>query len=176
MPDDAASAGYAWASPRSWFEIAAPLQAACWAAGVDSEVMSALLFGSVGDKVALEYLEWANKLDLPRSEDLFSGKVKFVWEKARGDKMFVILTNISSYVTDMFALHANDYALKDKIWTKAWEFMKIGVDNGGAETVAAAGRNLAIAGRSQKPQMRLPIKEATALIPVLQASGLMLES
>src|ERR1039457_3345739 len=57
VPDDAAAAGRAWPSPRSW-EMAARLQCAALAAGADELVVSLLVRGCVGPGAGVEFLTW----------------------------------------------------------------------------------------------------------------------
>src|SRR5262249_57589504 len=76
-PDDAASAGRGWPSPRTW-DMAARLLAAGDAAGTSGEARSALVRGSVGEGAGVEFLAWLAEMDLPDPEAVLADPGSFV--------------------------------------------------------------------------------------------------
>ena len=72
-PNDQAGA---WPSPRTW-EMATRFLAGCAAMGLGRQVESAGLAGLVGDGVAIEFLEWKQRLDLPNPEEVLKNPRAF---------------------------------------------------------------------------------------------------
>jgi hypothetical protein len=71
MPATEARRGGAWPSPRSW-EMALRLLTLALAADVEPDVRSELLRGTLGDGVALEFLAFLSRLDLPDPEEVLA--------------------------------------------------------------------------------------------------------
>lgn len=67
VPGDAAAAGHAWPSPRTW-EMAAVLWAGAATAHDPRSTRSILIRGAVGNGPGAEFLAWADELDLPDPE------------------------------------------------------------------------------------------------------------
>ena len=96
VPEDVASAGRAWPSPRSW-DMTARLLAAAEAAGSDDLVRSLLVRGAVGQGPGIELLTWLVEADLPDPEVVLADPEAFVLPE-RGDRAFAALTSIAAAV------------------------------------------------------------------------------
>jgi hypothetical protein len=96
VPEDAAAAGKAWPSPRSW-DMAATLLAATRSAGSDDLVRSLLVRGCVGQGPGIELLTWLVEADLPDPEEVLIDPDAFVLPE-RGDRAFAALSSIASAV------------------------------------------------------------------------------
>lgn len=83
-----------WPSPRAW-SIAARFP--------DSAPLS-LLSGVLGKAAAGEYYTWKSSLDLPKAEDVLSGKAQL---PDRPDKRMTVLGSCTSYVIKRPKLHKN---------------------------------------------------------------------
>jgi hypothetical protein len=150
VPDDAAAAGRAWPSPRSW-EMAARLQAAALAAGADELVISLLVRG-------VEFLTWLQEADLPDPEAVLADPEAFVLPE-RGDRAYAALTSVAA------AVSADP--TPDR-WARGWR--AFGVAAGAAPDVAAtAARTLA---RCRPAGAPLP-PELAAFTPLLRDAGLL---
>jgi hypothetical protein len=157
VPDDAAAAGRAWPSPRSW-EMAARLQAAALAAGADELVISLLVRGCVGSGAGVEFLTWLQEADLPDPEAVLADPEAFVLPE-RGDRAYAALTSVAA------AVSADP--TPDR-WARGWR--AFGVAAGAAPDVAAtAARTLA---RCRPAGAPLP-PELAAFTPLLRDAGLL---
>ena len=96
VPEDAATAGKAWPSPRSW-DMAATLLAAARDVGSDDLVRSLLVRGSVGQGPGIELLTWLVEADLPDPEAVLSNPASFVLPD-RGDRAYAALSSVASAV------------------------------------------------------------------------------
>lgn len=96
VPAEAARAGRAWPSPRTW-EMAARLWAAAHVAGASTEAETALVTGAVGEGAGLELLMWQLEMDLPHPEDLLSDPDGFRVPE-RGDRVHAILSAVAAAV------------------------------------------------------------------------------
>jgi len=96
VPEDAATAGKAWPSPRSW-DMAATLLAAAQDVGSDDLVRSLLVRGSVGQGPGIELLTWLVEADLPDPEAVLSDPDSFVLPD-RGDRAYAALSSVASAV------------------------------------------------------------------------------
>ncbi|HVA06086.1 MAG TPA: MoxR family ATPase [Acidimicrobiales bacterium] len=96
VPEDAATAGRAWPSPRSW-DMAATLLGAAHAAGSDDLVRSLLVRGAVGQGPGIELLTWLVEADLPDPEIVLADPEAFVLPE-RGDRAFAALSSIAAAV------------------------------------------------------------------------------
>ncbi len=98
-PLDAATAGRAWPSPRTW-EMAARLLAAADAGGARDEVRSLLVCGSVGDGAGIELLTWLVEMDLPDPELALASADSFQIPP-RGDRAHAALAAIVAAVASV---------------------------------------------------------------------------
>jgi MoxR-like ATPase len=96
VPDDPASGGRAWPSPRTW-DMAARLLAASEVAGVSELARSLLVRGAVGAGPGLELLTWLAEADLPDPEVLLADPDSFVLPD-RGDRAYAALTSVAAAV------------------------------------------------------------------------------
>ena len=123
VPEDAATAGRAWPSPRSW-DMAATLLAAARAAGSDDLVRSLLVRGAVGQGPGIELLTWLVEADLPDPE-------AFVLPE-RGDRAYAALSSVAS------AVAANPTVER---WQQGWVVFGRAADSA-LDVAAAAARPL----------------------------------
>jgi hypothetical protein len=96
VPEDAATAGRAWPSPRSW-DMAARLLGVSQAAGGDDLVRSLLVRGAVGQGPGIELLTWLAEADLPDPELVLADPDSFVLPE-RGDRAYAALSSVAAAV------------------------------------------------------------------------------
>ncbi len=157
VPAEAAGAGRAWPSPRTW-DMAAVLLSAGQAAGTDEAVLSLLVRGAVGQGPGVEFLTWLAEADLPDPELLLADPDSFV-PPERGDRAYAALASVAAAV----AAHPTT-----ERWTAAWRIF--GHCGERAPDVAAtAARALA---RVRPPGAPVP-KEVHAFAPLLRDAGLL---
>lgn len=96
VPTEAAGAGRAWPSPRTW-EMATRLWAAARVVGASTEAETALVTGAVGDGAGLELLMWQMEMDLPDPEELLADPDGFKVPE-RGDRVHAILSAVAAAV------------------------------------------------------------------------------
>jgi MoxR-like ATPase len=157
VPDDAATSGRAWPSPRSW-EMAARLLAAGRAAGAGEPVVSLLVRGAVGAGAGVEFLTWLEEADLPDPEAVLADPDSFRLPE-RGDRAFAALTSIAAAV----ASHATA-----ERWAAAWKvFGRAGEQ--APDAAATAARTLA---RCRPAGAPVP-PEVAAFAPLLREAQLL---
>ena len=157
VPDNAAAAGRAWPSPRTW-DMVARLSAAGEAAGIDDLTTSLLIRGCVGQGPGVEYITWLAEADLPDPEAVLADPDGFVLPE-RGDRAYAALSSIAAAV-------AADPG--DGRWERGWRVF--GRAAGAAPDVAAtAARTLA---RCRPPGAPIPA-EVSAFAPLLRDAGLL---
>jgi hypothetical protein len=132
VPDDAATAGRAWPSPRSW-DMAATLLGAAHAAASDDVVRSLLVRGAVGQGPGIELLTWLKEADLPDPEVVLADPDSFVLPD-RGDRAYAALSSVAS------AVAANPTVAR---WQQGWVVFG-----------RAAGHSLDIAAAAARPLVR----------------------
>jgi AAA domain (dynein-related subfamily) len=145
VPEDAAGAGRAWPSPRTW-DMAARLQTAAEAGGVGELATSLLVRGCVGAGPGVEYLTWLAEADLPDPEAVLSNPDSFRLPD-RGDRAYAALSSIAAAVA---ADPSNGR------WERGWR-------------AAAAARTLA---RCRPAGAAIPA-EVKAFAPLLRDAGLL---
>lgn len=96
VPDDAAAAGKAWPSPRTW-DLAARVITAARAANTPGAVTSALVRGCVGTGPGIEFLTWLIEADLPDPEAVLANPDEFSLP-SRGDRAYAALSSIAAAV------------------------------------------------------------------------------
>lgn len=156
-PDDAARAGRAWPSPRTW-EMTARLWAAATVAGVRPEVRAALVRGAVGDGAGAEFCAWATELDLPDPEEALADPSSFELP-ARGDRAYAALFAVASAV-------ASDPT--PERWAAGWRVLGRAGEQA-PDVAAAAARRLAACrppGAPAPPEVRV-------FAPILAEAGLL---
>ena len=101
-----------WPSPRTWYDFAAPLLAACEAAGANEDVEALLLSGCVGEGAAFEFLEWRRNLDLPTPEECIRNPN--IELPDRDDKLLAMLVGVVNYVRER---------MNPETWSAAWTIL-----------------------------------------------------
>ena len=157
VPTDRATAGRGWPSPRSW-EMAARLLGAGRAAGASSEGISALVRGTVGDGAGVEFLAWAEEMDLPDPEAVLADPSSFVLPE-RGDRAYAVLAAVAA------AVSAN--STPDR-WLAGWKVMARAGERV-PDVAAMAARVLARC----RPAGATPPPEVKAFLPLLKDAGLL---
>ncbi len=157
VPKEAAGAGRAWPSPRTW-EMVARLVAAAEAGGADEPARSLLVRGAVGQGPGVEFLSWLAESDLPDPEVVLADPGSFVLPP-RGDRAYAALISVAAAV-------ASDPT--EERWAAGW--VAFGVAAATAPDVAAvAARTLA---RCRPPGAQVP-EEVHAFAPLLRDAGLL---
>jgi hypothetical protein len=157
MPDDGASAGRGWPSPRSW-EMAALLWSAATAAGASEQARALLVMGSVGQGAGLELVNWASEMDLPDPEVVLLDPDAFVMPE-RGDRAHAALSAIAAAVADNTTTER---------WLAAWKVLGKAADDA-ADVAALAARVLA----QCRPDGVGAPAELRLFAPVLREAGLL---
>jgi hypothetical protein len=158
MPDDAAGAGRAWPSPRTW-DLAVDLRTAGEEMGVERSVIAALVAGCVGMGAARELQAWEDEADLPDPEEVLRDPARFVLPE-RGDRQFAVLSALASAVV------ADPTRER---WEAAFSVIEQAVARGAADVAAVAAR--ALAGCVPEGLNALP-HSVIALAPVMAKAGL----
>jgi len=96
VPKDAAGAGRAWPSPRTW-DMTARLLAAAEGTRASELARSLLVRGSVGEGPGVEFLSWLVEADLPDPEAVLADPGSFILP-ARGDRAYAALSSIAAAV------------------------------------------------------------------------------
>jgi AAA domain (dynein-related subfamily) len=156
-PQDAATAGKGWPSPRTW-EMAARLMAAAGACGASEQARSELIRGAVGDGAGVEFLAWLLEMDLPNPEAVLADPASFVLPE-RGDRAYAALASIAAAVA---AQPDGDR------WMAGWQVLGAAA-NAVPDIAAVAARTLA---RCRPDGAPLPA-EITLFAPILRSAGLM---
>jgi hypothetical protein len=155
VPEDVATAGRAWPSPRSW-DMAARLYAAAGAAS-DPAAQALLVRGAIGDGPGVEFLTWLAEADLPDPEAVLADPDSFVLPE-RGDRAYAALSSIAA------AASADP---SNGRWETGWRiFGRVGAQ--APDVAAAAARTLA---RARPPGAPIPA-EVKLFLPLLKDAGL----
>jgi hypothetical protein len=157
VPEDAAGAGRAWPSPRTW-DMAARLLAASEAAGSDDLVRSVLVRGAVGQGPAIELLSWLAEADLPDPEVVLADPDAFQLPE-RGDRAYAALSSVAA------AVAANPTRER---WERAW--VVFGRAAGPALDIAAAASRALV--RCRPAGAPVPA-EVRLFMPLLRDAGLL---
>jgi len=157
VPPDAAGAGRAWPSPRTW-DMVARLLAAADAAGTGEEARALLVTGSVGQGAGVEFLSWLIEADLPDPEAVLAEPESFELP-SRGDRAYAALSSIAA------AVAADPTPGR---WAAAWvAFGKAG--ESAPDVAAVAARTLA---RCRPDGAPVP-PQVEAFAPLLREAGLL---
>lgn len=157
VPENAAAAGRAWPSPRTW-DMAARLLAAADMSGSDDLVRSLLVSGAVGQGPGIELLSWLVDADLPDPEAVLADPDSFVLPE-RGDRAFAALSSVAAVV-------AADLTLER--WQQGWAVFARASESA-LDVAVAASRQLV---RCRPPGAAVPA-EVHAFIPLLRDAGLL---
>lgn len=155
-PKEAALAGRAWPSPRSW-EMAATLYAAAEDAKAGEATRSALVSGAIGIGATVEFLTWVTEMDLADPEEALLDPEAFELPE-RGDRAYAALCAVAAAV-------AADPTRER--WLAAWKVLaKAG---GQAPDVAALAARILV--RCRPDGTPLP-DESKVFAPLLAAADL----
>ncbi|MEA2198202.1 MAG: hypothetical protein QOJ25_2253 [Solirubrobacteraceae bacterium] len=157
VPDDAAAAGRAWPSPRTW-DMVARLRAAADGAGAGELASSLLVRGCVGAGPGVEFLTWLAEADLPDPEAVLADPDGFVLPD-RGDRAYAALSSVAA------AVAADPSGGR---WERGWRAFGRAADSA-PDVAAAAARTLA---RARPPGSAIP-DEVKAFAPLLRDAGLL---
>jgi AAA domain (dynein-related subfamily) len=157
VPDDAAAAGRAWPSPRSW-DMAARLQAAADSGAAGELAGSLLVRGCVGPGPGVEYLTWLAEADLPDPEAVLADPDSFALPE-RGDRAYAALGSVAAAVA---ADPSGDR------WQRGWRAFGRAAGSH-PDVAAAAARTLA---RCRPPGAAIP-DEVKSFAPLLRDAGLL---
>ena len=156
VPEDAAGAGRAWPSPRTW-DMVARLQTAADAGDVGELATSLLVRGCVGPGPGVEYLTWLAEADLPDPEAVLADPESFTLPE-RGDRAYAALTSVAAAVA---ADNSGDR------WERGWRAFARAAGSA-PDVAAAAARTLA---RCRPPGAAIP-DEVRTFAPLLRDAGL----
>jgi hypothetical protein len=157
VPQDAAGAGRAWPSPRTW-DMAARLLAAADAIGTSEAARSLLVRGAVGQGAGVEFLSWLIEADLPDPEAVLASPDSFQLP-ARGDRAYAALSSVAAAVAAE--------PTPDR-WAAAWVvFGKVA--EAAPDVAVVAARTLV---RCRPPGAPVP-PQVAAFAPLLRDAGLL---
>jgi hypothetical protein len=156
-PKDAAAAGRAWPSPRTW-EMTAALLAAADEIGASELARTLLVVGTVGPGAGIEFLHWTNDLDLVDPEATLADPAGFVLPE-RGDRAYAALSAVAA------AVAANPTPER---WVAGWKVLASAGPQA-ADMAAMAARVLARC----RPAGATPPPEVKLFAPVLREAGLL---
>lgn len=157
LPDDEASQGKAWPSPRSWDNLCR-LLAAAEACSADASVVSQLARGTVGHP-AISFLAFCEQLDLPDPESLIADPSSYRHSE-RGDKAHATLASVAAAV-----LAKNT----KQRWENGIQIMLNAANAGGTDIAAIACRSLLKGGM---PAGAVIPDDIDRFFPMFQAAGL----
>lgn len=143
------------------FTKARDLMAACASVGLplNHDITVLLVSGCVGPLPAKEFLEYAEKLDLPDPEELLKNPSALELP-ARGDQAYAVLTAVVTCVL------ANNTLQR---WDAAWSVLAQAIAQNRPDVAASSAKALA----AQRPAKGKLPKEVSAFVPLLKAAGLM---
>lgn len=157
VPDDAANAGRAWPSPRTW-DMAALLIAASEEAGSDELVRSLLVRGAVGHGPGIEMLTWLAEADLPDPEVVLADPSSLLLPE-RGDRAYAALSSVAAAVSQAPTVER---------WLRGWEVFGKAAESA-LDVAAAASRALV---RCRPPGAPVP-PEVSLFMPLLRDAGVL---
>lgn len=97
VPDDAASRGRAFPTPRTW-DYAARLLGMARATAAGDEAVRLLVSGAIGASSAHEFLVWVDAQELPDPEDVLADPRADIFRGMRADRVFVALQSVLAAV------------------------------------------------------------------------------
>ena len=158
MPESDAEMGSAWASRRSWSNLASMLP---YIADDDHEALLLAAQGCVGGG-GIAFAVWLQNADLPDAREVMANPSSHDWTDSRMDKSFVLLSNVVT-------LAVSDGTQKS--YTEAWKVMAECAKQGRGDVAAASVLRLL---KSAKPAWGIP-KEAASFGEILKRAGLLSE-
>lgn len=157
LPKEESNCGKPWASPRSWTN-AAQMIAACDSVNAPKDVRIELVAGCVGEGPAMEFVTWAEELDLPDPETLIADPDSFKMPN-RGDRAFAVLASVASAI-----LHNNS----PKRWQNGWKIMAKAHDAGQPDIAASAATMLA----HNRPPKAAPTADVAKFSKIMEKAGI----
>lgn len=156
LPGNAAQAGRAWPSPRTWTHLATML-----AQLTTPEAIEMATYGLVGEGVGAEFLTWRDALDLPDPADLIADPTSGPWgDLAQApDRAYAALTAVVA--------HAKGQGTGEA-WTQAWEPLAEAAKHGLADVAAAC----AVGHMQARPGKARPPASVKTFQGALSAAGL----
>jgi len=94
-PSDAAEAGRAWPSPRSWHNAAEALAAA---KPGDEDVAHLIVKGCAGEAAAIEFQAWLATADLHDPAEVMADPAIVRWRSERPDRLFALCSSVTALV------------------------------------------------------------------------------
>ncbi len=158
MPQEAARAGRAWPSPRTW-EMAACLFTAAELAGASEGARIALVTGAVGTGAGIEFLNWVREMDLGDPEDALRDPASFIIPE-RGDRAYAALSAVAA------AVASNPTPVR---WIAGWKVLGRAAGANAPDVAAMAARILARC----RPDGTQPPEEVKLFAPLLKEAGLL---
>ena len=156
LPDNAAAAGRAWPSPRTW-AMAADVLAHL---GTEETAAARLVgAGLVGEGPAVEFFTWRDTADLPDPEAVLADPAIFDWS-SRADRVYAVLSGVVAVI----AAHPTVAR-----WDSGWKVLAATARAGRADVGAAAARAL-IRCRPAKATIPAAVR---AFAPIMTAAGLL---
>jgi len=156
VPEDEATQGKAWPSPRSW-DFLCRLLAAAESCGASPAVVAHLVKGSVGHP-GVSFLTFCEQLDLPNPESLLSDPSLYEHPN-RGDKAHAILGSVVAAALGKATA---------KRWEAAVSIMLMAAEQGGTDIAAIAARPLF---KNMPSGANVP-DEVVKFFPMLNAANL----
>lgn len=158
LPTDVSLSGRAWASPRSW-EMLITLLSHASARQASSATIGDLIVGCLGKSGGIEFLTWANEMDLPDPAVLL-GSPDTCSLPTRHDQLYATLLGIVSAVKRQ----------KTKgYWDAAWIILGRVADTAALDLAALSAIELA----RHQPRGAAPHASMTKFAGVLREAGLM---
>jgi MoxR-like ATPase len=156
FPAEPAAAAGPWPSRRTWTMTAAAL---AHVHDSDTEAVTAITFGLVGQGAGREFLTWRLAADLPDPETVLADPSVVNWADPRADRTWAVLSGVIALAAARGTAAA---------WRAAWGPVMAAAD-GGAPDVATAGARML--GRCRPPKAAVPA-EAGRFRQVLAAARL----
>ena len=158
IPADAVNQGKAWPSPRTWDRVHR-IAAACDAAGAGDSVRALLVAGLVGTGPSIEFLRYADAVDLPDPEAVLADPAGL-----RLDPRVDLLLASLAAVTTAVAMDCTQQR-----WEAAWEVLSLVCGEGRADIAALAAVDLL---ELREPEWPAP-RAVTAFVPILREAALL---
>ena len=160
-PESVAHAGLAWPSPRSW-HVAATMIGWAEAANASVDVRRILVVAAVGQAAAAEFLEYADKLDLPDPEDVLANPSSWTITN-RNDRTHATITSVLLAVADKPT---------EKRWAAVGQVMEHMTATGQCTDVAVEAARRWLDMRNRRWNIAAAVEPLEVLTPTLKKAGL----
>jgi len=158
LPTDSVNSGRAWASPRSW-EMLITLLSHASARQASSGTIGRLVVGSLGSGSGIEFLTWADSMDLPDPEVLLDSADTCTFP-TRHDQLYATLLGIVSAIRRQPT---------KRRWDSAWVILGRVAQTAALDLAALSAIELV----HLQPRGAAPHKAMTKFASVLREAGLM---